>query len=282
MIKYSIENTDLEQFCIKEPDCHQSKYRSIDGSCTSLQRPLWGKSNTAFERLLPPEYDDGLHEPRKKSLADGSELPSARLVSVHLARQHNAPEPRYTLMLMQWGQFTDHDLTLAASTRASTGQGILCCDGQKPINHHACLPILIPENDQFYGRFRQKCMHFVRNSPSPRTGCSLGHREQMNTLSQVQDGSNIYGSSPEKMKELRTFRDGKMKTSIVNNRVFLPFERSNASEDCSISEAEQRRFKCFVAGDSRVNEQVRNTFELSVNTSTLTNCLFMSLHPSLD
>ena len=93
LYKYSIENTDLEQYCIKEPDCIQSKYRSIDGSCNNAQRPLWGKSNTAFERLLPPEYDDGLHEPRKRSV-DGSPLPSARSVSFHLAKHRNAPEPR--------------------------------------------------------------------------------------------------------------------------------------------------------------------------------------------
>lgn len=104
LYKYSIENTDLEQFCIKEPTCIQGKYRTIDGSCNNLQRPLWGKANTAFERLLPPSYDDGLHEPRTKSVADGSTLPSARLVSLMASANRNIPDPKYTLMLMQWGQ----------------------------------------------------------------------------------------------------------------------------------------------------------------------------------
>ncbi|KAI2802967.1 hypothetical protein BLOT_007090 [Blomia tropicalis] len=234
LTKYSIENTDLEQFCIKEPDCFQTKYRTMDGSCNNLQRPLWGKSNTAFERLLPPEYNDGLHEPRQ-----------------------NVPEPRYTLMLMQWGQFMDHDLTLAASTRAANGQGIVCCDGnQNPIDHHACFPIAIPRDDRFYSRFNQRCMHFVRNSPSPRTGCSLGHREQMNTLTHVIDASMVYGSSLERAKELRTFQDGRMKTSFIHNQPFLPFNRnSNTSDDCTINPRETNQFKCFEAGDGRVNEQ---------------------------
>ena len=70
----------------------------------------------------------------------------------------------------------------------------------------------------------------------------------MNTLTQVMDASMVYGSTPERMKQLRTFRDGKLKTSPVNNVEFLPFDKRNNSEECSISEAEQRRFKCFIAG----------------------------------
>lgn len=118
------------------------------------------------------------------------------------------------------------------------------------------MPILIAEDDRFYGQHQQRCMHFVRNSPAPRSGCSLGHREQMNTLTQTIDASMVYGNTLERSKELRTFRDGKLKSSVVNQVEWLPLERKNNSEDCSISEAEQRRFKCFVAGDVRVNEQL--------------------------
>lgn len=58
--KYSLENSNLEQYCIKEPDCKHSKYRTADGSCNNMQRPLWGRSNTGFVRLVPPAYADGL------------------------------------------------------------------------------------------------------------------------------------------------------------------------------------------------------------------------------
>ncbi|KAF7496118.1 Chorion peroxidase [Sarcoptes scabiei] len=256
LYKYSIENTDLEKYCIPEPTCHQGKYRTIDGSCNNLQRPLWGKSNTAFERLLPPHYDDGLHEPRTKSVVQGN-LPSARWVSQECAKSRNLPDPQYTLMVMQWGQFIDHDLTLAASTRAATGQGLICChpETQKKIEHHACFPIEIPNNDPFYSRHNQRCMHLVRNSPAPRSGCSLGHREQMNTLSHIIDGSMVYGSTQERAKLLRTFRGGKMKASLIRNQEFLPFDRGNHSDDCAIPERDQRQFKCFLGGDVRVNEQ---------------------------
>lgn len=254
--RYSIEHTDLEQYCIAEPSCQQGKYRTIDGSCNNLQRPLWGKSNTAYERLLPPNYNDGLNEPRTRSVT-GDLLPSARLVSQISAPSRNVPDSKYTLMLMQWGQFIDHDFTLASSTRAATGQGLICChpESQRKVEHHACFPIEISEQDSFYRRFNQKCMNLVRNAPAPRSGCSLGHREQMNTLTHVIDGSMVYGPTVERAKLLRSFRGGRLKTSSFQNKEFLPFDRGNHSDDCAIPERDQSRFKCFLGGDARVNEQ---------------------------
>ena len=76
-------------------------------------------------------------------------------------------------------QFIDHDLTLSASTRASTGEGLICCPdaagaGVRRIDHPSCLPIPIPNDDPFYSRHKQKCMNFVRNAPTPRANCALG------------------------------------------------------------------------------------------------------------
>lgn len=35
------------------------RYRSADGSCNNLKHPHWGRSHTAQERFLLPEYDNG-------------------------------------------------------------------------------------------------------------------------------------------------------------------------------------------------------------------------------
>lgn len=37
----------------------ESGYRSVDGACNNIENSSWGKSNTAYKRLLKPDYDDG-------------------------------------------------------------------------------------------------------------------------------------------------------------------------------------------------------------------------------
>jgi peroxidase len=73
-----------------------------------------GAANTALRRLLPAEYQNGFSTPRgwnKSQLYNGYMLPNARDVSTHIISTKNITEDsRFSLMLMQWGQFLDHDL----------------------------------------------------------------------------------------------------------------------------------------------------------------------------
>jgi len=43
--------------------------------------------------------------------AGGAALPNARRISAIVHTFENKPDPRAAIMLMQWGQFLDHDLT---------------------------------------------------------------------------------------------------------------------------------------------------------------------------
>ena len=46
-----------------QPTCNSpsvNAYRSVDGTCNNLQNPLWGAATTAFRRILPPYYEDGV------------------------------------------------------------------------------------------------------------------------------------------------------------------------------------------------------------------------------
>lgn len=52
----------------------------------------------------------GLKEPRSLSI-NGSPLPSPRLVSTAIHDDISIPHVRYTLLLMQYAQLLDHDLT---------------------------------------------------------------------------------------------------------------------------------------------------------------------------
>ena len=37
----------------------RDRYRTIDGACNNLKRPLWGKSFVSLSRFLPSDYGDG-------------------------------------------------------------------------------------------------------------------------------------------------------------------------------------------------------------------------------
>ena len=75
-----------------------AQYRSIDGACNNPDQPTWGKSNIQLQRLLPPEYEDGVDTPRTR------DLPSPRAISTAAISTENKENAKYTLMLMQWGQ----------------------------------------------------------------------------------------------------------------------------------------------------------------------------------
>lgn len=214
--KYSLRGTELEDLCIREPRCNPDDfYRTADGSCNNLKYPLWGRSDTPMTRLLPPAYSDGVNEFRKAGSED--DLPAARQVSLLTALDKNLPQRRFNLIVMQWGQFLDHDLTLALSTTLDTeeAEGILCCpdnptqDQRRTLPlHPACSPIPVGRQDPFYARFGTVCINFIRNAPAPRPDCNLGPREQLNQLTHYLDGSMVYGSTRERAADLRAFRDG--------------------------------------------------------------------------
>ena len=71
---------------------------------------------TPFKRLLPSAYADGESLPRGG--LKFSSLPSARTVSlaVHQAQEEASSHEPVSLMVMQFAQFLDHDLTLTPGT----------------------------------------------------------------------------------------------------------------------------------------------------------------------
>lgn len=121
------KETVLEDTCRPQPDCNylfNTKYRTIDGSCNNLRVPTWGMSRTVFQRILTPDYNDGVYEPRFRG-TDGSFLPSPRLISTQLITTDEIPREDVSLMLMVFGQFVDHDLTLAPISVLRKYMGLL-------------------------------------------------------------------------------------------------------------------------------------------------------------
>lgn len=88
-----------------------TKFRTFSGFCNNVRHPAWGKSVITFDRMVDSMYDDGISIPRSRSVT-GIALPSPRQISsgVHIDVTHLSN--RHTLMLMQFAQFVDHDITV--------------------------------------------------------------------------------------------------------------------------------------------------------------------------
>ncbi|XP_017485563.1 PREDICTED: peroxidasin, partial [Rhagoletis zephyria] len=246
--------------------CYHSKYRSIDGTCNNLKNPWWGASLTAFRRIVQPIYENGFSTPigwTKNFLYRGFLKPSPRLISTHIiSTKHITLDEEITHMVMQWGQFLDHDLDHALpSVSSESWDGIDCkktCEFAPP-----CFPIEVPPEDP---RIRnRRCIDVIRSSSVCGSGMTsiffkdIQHREQINQLTSFIDASQVYGYSYEFSLELRNFTtdDGLLRTGVKfpGQRDMLPFAAPQDGMDCRRN-LDENTMNCFVAGDIRVNEQI--------------------------
>jgi len=174
--------------------CFHGRYRSLDGTCNNLDRPLQGAASTPFIRLMLPAYEDGLGLP----VGWSGGKPSARQVSRSLLHADIVqPSENLTHMLMQFGQFLDHDLDLAPSTPSDivfSSDGFVSCDDICS-NDAPCFPIPVPEDDP---RIHRACIPFTRSSAVCGTGASsllVGPaavlRQQLNAITAYLDASQV-------------------------------------------------------------------------------------------
>lgn len=261
----SLRNTALYDNCpVKSEEtstqpcpAYSAMFRTLDGTCNNVDNAEWGAAFRPFARFLPPDYSDGIEQLRESVM--GGALPNPRRVSDTVHRALNRPSYKITMMVMQWGQFLDHDLTSTAQTRGFNHSVPKCCDEHdgsplpEVFRHPDCLPIIIPASDPFYSQWNHTCMEFVRSSPAPRPNCALGPRDQINQVTSFLDASNVYGSDDQEMAQLRLWEDGMLKYKPMRFRKpLLPpldhFQEGECREN-------SRNLHCFLAGDGRVNEQ---------------------------
>ncbi|XP_054015508.1 uncharacterized protein LOC128896281 isoform X1 [Hylaeus anthracinus] len=232
-------------------ECVASKYRSFDGSCN---RPLqWGATMTPFRRVLPPSYSDGVEAPRKA--LSGSELPSAREVSLKVHRPSPSSNPDFTVMLAVYGQFLDHDITATAISQGVNGSSISCCPPS--VGHPECFPVPVASGDPVFDVTGRTCMEFVRSAGAPQ--CKIGPRQQLNQVTAFIDGSAIYGSDVSMARDLREFSGGRLRMQRTpDNRTLLPAS-TNPDDGCNRESERLRGRYCFAAGDARANENLHLT-----------------------
>lgn len=245
--------------------CFHNKYRSIDGSCNNFRHPTWGSSYTGFRRILQPIYENGFSMPvgwQHDRLYYGFPKPAARLVSTTvISTQEITSDSRITHMVMQWGQFLDHDLDHALpSVSSESWDGIDCkksCDNAAP-----CFPMKVPPGDPRINN--RRCIDFVRTSAVCGSGetsllwGTLTPREQLNQLTSYLDASQVYGYDDDLARDLRdlTTDHGLLREgpTFPGRKPLLPYA-SGQFVDCRRNPLESS-INCFVAGDIRANEQV--------------------------
>lgn len=116
-----MSRTDLWPQCplmVRPVECDPTgRFRSFTGHCNNLKNPTWGAAQTPFVRFIErAHHPDGIQEERR-SVLDDSPLPSPRLVTSIVHRDHDQPSGDLSLLIMVWGQIIDHDLALAAPPR---------------------------------------------------------------------------------------------------------------------------------------------------------------------
>lgn len=245
--------------------CFHAKYRTADGMCNNLQNPTWGASYTGFRRILKPVYENGFSTPvgwDKTRKYYGYHKPPSRLVSTTLISTNKVTQDdAITHMVMQWGQFLDHDLDHALPSASSESwDGIDCkksCDYAAP-----CYPMDVPPGDPRINN--RRCIDFIRTSSICGSGMTsvffdtIQPREQINQLPSFIDASQVYGFSEELADDLRDLTDdrGLLRSGVTypGRKALLPYA-GNQGVDCRRNLSESN-INCFVAGDIRVNEQV--------------------------
>ncbi|XP_047529182.1 uncharacterized protein LOC125065554 isoform X2 [Vanessa atalanta] len=192
----SLQSVDVSSFLgqdqvgpIIEPQCDDngncdpdSPFRTYTGYCNNLRNPNLGKSLTTFARLLPPVYEDGVSRPRINSVT-GTPLPSPRIVSTVIHPDISNLHTRYTLMVMQFAQFLDHELTMTPIHKGFHESIPDCrsCDSPRTV-HPECNPFPVPRGDHYYPEVNitsgeRLCFPFMRSLPGQQ---QLGPREQVN------------------------------------------------------------------------------------------------------
>uniref|UniRef100_A0A4W3J1T9 Eosinophil peroxidase n=1 Tax=Callorhinchus milii TaxID=7868 RepID=A0A4W3J1T9_CALMI len=248
--------------------CLMNKYRSVTGVCNNRQHPAWGAANTVYSRWLPAEYEDGFLLPKGWDDAkkhNGFSLPLARTVStaiLYTCNENISLDGRYSHMLVEWGQWIDHDMDLTPQSASTTSflDGRDCstsCHNRSP-----CFPIQIPVGDPRGCGEEQACMPFFRSAP----GCSggLGPREQLNSITSFVDASMVYGSSQPLARSLRNLSSplGLLATNQDHSdhgRPHLPFIRNRPVNPCAMTKNHSQTRLFPSAGDSRVNEHLGMT-----------------------
>ncbi|WP_419845680.1 peroxidase family protein [Candidatus Poriferisocius sp.] len=221
---------EVDALTVSATDGTPFENRSMNGEGNNAVYPTWGMAGTALLKLAPNSYADGVSAPT-------TSRPNPRTISnLVFAQDESVPNSsRASDITWQWGQFIDHDISLSLN------------------NNEEPFPISVPRGDPIFDPrgTGQTSIHLDRSVFDPATGTDrLNPRQQINALTALIDGSQVYGSDDDRAQALRT-NDGTGRLKTSHDGRFLPYNERGLD-----NEGGSHLTNLFIAGDLRVNEQI--------------------------
>ncbi|XP_064082488.1 peroxidase-like isoform X2 [Macrobrachium nipponense] len=232
-------------------------YRSMSGFCNNVINPEFGAAGQPMPRILPPVFDEGLI--RLRSIT-GDLLPNPRTVSLGIRKVPKRAQTDHNVMVMQMGQFVDHDFAVVAEV-TDPGNVPKKCSSCTSWKDPGCAPIPIPHEDPFipprtFATGEPSCLPFTRNvAVTGRDQNGQPILNQVNSLTAFLDLSTVYGSDECRDKDLRCFNSGhlmELKQPSTNFLKGLP----PLDDGRRFSECRSKERKCFRTGEDRNNEHM--------------------------
>lgn len=230
---------------IAADNCAKNHYRTLDGTCNNLHNSHWGAAGANYGRLLSAKYGDGISSAAKS--VTGEDLPSSRFVSSTLFKSKDVPDPRFTIVMMQFGQFVAHDM----SSGGAPINPSCCVEGKVTSRGPYCFEIPVPTDDPIRAG-DMECINFqrtltdrdneARNSSEP--------AQQISVVTAFLDLSLIYGNSEAELKPIRSYEGGRLKMDKVNGKEYPP-HNPNGDKICFVESPGET---CFLGGDPRLNQ----------------------------
>ncbi|KAL9646445.1 hypothetical protein ABK040_006442 [Willaertia magna] len=226
------------------------KCYSINGSGNNLNNFDWGQANTPMHRYSPNFYGVHQESSRKRSKLDGeglwSDIPrtswSARQLSNEFFHQSGCSEATSNPkncndLFWVFGQFLDHDMTLAEAGTKS-------------------MPVLLPSCDYWFRQRGVIQIPMTRNLPYYSGNQNI---DPINILTSYLDASQVYGHENDRAYYLRLLKDGKLLTRTINGQEYPPtpiINTKTGKEFVVDAQAPLSNKNFFFCGDQRANEVV--------------------------